>query len=277
MAIRTTRHARFVPLCAALLVATLAIAACGSSSDSKSQSSATTSAGSGAVDSAATPGTALTAGQASRLARILFNNYEDKGASFVADVPFGAGTTFTLSGDVDWTKHEGSATLHTDYQDPAETDTDLQLAWDVNGVYTHLDKPEGQFEWVGSVVDTSVPLHQVLLLIDKVSSTKAENPLLVRQSGATFLRKERVGSVDAEVFRYGDNTTYWVDPKAARMLKVSAQFKSVGNGPVVVTFSRRGAKSITIPDMNTVGQRATSSSLAPVTNTTDAQQTEPTP
>ncbi len=264
---------------ATLAVLLLALGACSSSDDDSKTTSKTTSAaataatadaeaGSEAPNGDATadgssnvdaPGTTLSAAQASRLSRILFNNYEDKGADFTADVPFGKGTTFTLRGQVNWITHQGAAELHTDYADPATADTDLELTWDTNGVYTRLDQPEGQFEWIGSEFDPKVPLHQVILLIDKVASTKAENPLLVRQSGATYLRSETLDGTKTEVFRYGDNTTYWVEPDSARMLKVSAQFRSVGNGPVVVTFSDRGEKSITLPDMNTVGQRPTSS------------------
>lgn len=194
-------------------------------------------------------GVSLTTGQASKLARILFNNHTVGGAEVRADVDFGPAATFHLDGVVDWTNSIGRVVLTTKRRDAVAVPPQT-IAWGGSSVY--LSVP-GLTEALASrghpgilylqrpVSVKTNPLDQVITLIASFSSARTENPLLLRQGDTSFEGTAMVGGHDVEKLRFGRSTYSVADDGFA--YRIDTTFVSV-QGPIVVTFDRHGAQSV---------------------------------
>lgn len=246
---------RLARLTAVIALGALAAGASGCSNDSKDVASDTSSQAASTIIAKR-----LTAAQASRLAAVLFNNYEDEGAAFKATIPFGSAATFDFTGIVNWRTHSGNGVLHTNFFDSSRADTDTTIAWAPDAVYSQLAEPQGKFLWLGSRPDTTVPLHQVIALLSALASDQRDNPLLIRQSDARFEGTSNDTPEPTEILRYGTNNRYFVSTKSGRMLRIEATMRSAAAGPVVIDFTNRGPQSVRLPEASLVGWRPASQS-----------------
>lgn len=215
------------------------------------------SAGDEAAPAAATATTVasagLTAAQANQLAGVLYQNHQAGGAAFRATIPFGAAATFVLDGTIDWTNHVGAGTLTTRFAN-GTPDQSTALVFTRSAV---LDGSIRQYDaqlqaiglggvrWVARPPDPrSVPLDVVLALVMGMASEQRENPLLLRQSGASLLRSDNLDGAPMSVFRYGERTRYWIG-EDGRMRRVEAEL-AVAEGTTVIDLTL-GPQQISLP------------------------------
>lgn len=195
----------------------------------------------------------LSAAQANRLAGVLYENHQAGGAKFTAKIPFGAAAEFQLDGAIDWTEHVGQATLTTRFangQPDEKTDLMFTQRAVLDGSIRSYDAELQALGFTGlrwtvrAPAPQSIPLDVVLALIMGMASEQRENPLLVRQSGATLVRSDELAGEPVDVFRYGDRTQYWIG-NDGRLRRIEAEL-AVAEGTTVIDLDL-GAQQIALP------------------------------
>lgn len=165
----------------------------------------------------------VTVAEAERLANVRFRNF-DAGSRKVTATYTDQGHEVTLEGWFDYTTHTGYGLVSADGR-PSD-----RVAWDGRLIATttgdRLGKPEASLDgWrVGELDPLSSPLAVVLRVLAGLGADRPENPLLIRQGGALWLREDAIGQRQVTVFAgpvsggdsdeaVADNTA--VDPEAA--------------------------------------------------------------
>lgn len=105
--------------------------------------------------------------------------------------------------------------------------TDRLVLWDLQAIGTapSADEAPAPAEWSTRGLSTDVPQDIFLTLALTLGSDRPENPVLLQQSTAQFLRRDAVGGVETSVFqgpRPAEETEqrqarsrYWVDDEGA--------------------------------------------------------------
>jgi hypothetical protein len=161
------------------------------------------SAGSASRSSSASLGPRpLTAAEAQRLAVIRFKNYDAGVRGFSLVLP-STQATFRFDGFVDFATSRAYAQIHS----TSTTGPSLGLVlWDKTKVenrpaaVTTLPFPPPTDGWsVAPLSPTTSVLHTALALILDLGSDRPENPTLLQQSTARWLRKDKVGPYSVDV------------------------------------------------------------------------------
>jgi hypothetical protein len=164
---------------------------------------------------------ALTNDEAERLALVRYLNYEAGLSAVRATIPTGAGT-LVLTGRVDFVAHVGHAELTTSGRtDPASTGI---LQWNPGLIAFHAghgqtaDDPLPSDGWqLRRLRSKGAELDVVLLVLLNLSNDRPDNPQLLRQSTARWLRADTVSGTPVDVFAGPADPgrtarlTYWVD------------------------------------------------------------------
>jgi hypothetical protein len=232
------RVARTCLVVAGLAVTGPVIGACSSSS-------------SGTASTTTTVGTPLTASQASTLASVLTKNFEAGGAEFAVRVPYGPTSTFFLDGRIDYSRHLAEATLRSEVNGGAETSTS-SLFWSNDMVLEEVDGLTAEMSSLGrqGVKFLARPITKssaqdiVLAFLLATASEQRENPQLLQQGTARFLRNDTINGEGVDVFRFGERTIYWVRQSDGVLLRVEATL-AVAEGVTTIDLSNHGA--VTIP------------------------------
>jgi hypothetical protein len=187
----------------------------------------------------------LTEAEAEALAVARFGNYRAGGLHITATVSSAAGP-LRLAGDLDTRAHVGyAAVAYADATSGTGQGTVRRgvavLRWDPATVDTWLGVGDGHAP--PSTLPAEPPqrralrageatLDTVLLLLIGLSSDRPENPLLLRQSDARWLRADTLDGTPVDVLRgpsatperaqLGGSLRYWLDP-AGRLLRVEAE------------------------------------------------------
>lgn len=246
-------------LLGALMISALVLGACSSSSGPPSTTVAPTL----APTTAPAPlpkGETLTTGQAARLSRVFFTNLDKGGGDVVVDVPFGTQSSVRIEAKVDWKNHRGQGTIVTTFNDgrPAATQplwwyapNDLQqgaIVTTVPGLPEALDA-QGQpgVKYVARPISENSALDITLRFLDRLSSDRAENPILLRQSDVAFLGTETVDGTECDRIRFGDKgTQYWIATTGGQLRKVSARLSGLAS-PTVFVFDNLGTTAFADP------------------------------
>jgi hypothetical protein len=182
----------------------------------------------------------LTAKQSSTLSLILFKNWDAGGATIDADIPFGS-AAFHLHADVDWKGGRGRGSLDTSYAD-SRAPEHARVAWTEKQVA--LTDAGGQWQQ-RLMAPNQYPLDQVLVLIDALASEQRDNPALLRQGDARYAGTDRVGSVDVDVFTFGERSTYLVDGEG-RLVRVRAVLGTTTK-PAIIDITGVGPRVVELP------------------------------
>jgi hypothetical protein len=160
----------------------------------------------------------LTTAEAERLALVRYLNYEAGLSAVHATIPTGAGTV-VLDGRVDFVTHVGHAALTTKGRTDAASAGVLQ--WNPKLVAFRQGigaddalPPDG---WQLRPLQGGAELDVVLLVVLNLANDRPDNPQLLRQSTAQWLRSDTVEDVAVDVFtgpaKDGEaaRLAYWVD------------------------------------------------------------------
>lgn len=225
---------------ACLVVAGFVLGACGSDS-------------SRATPTTTTVGTPLTASQASALASVLAKNFEAGGAEFSVTVPYGPASTFFLNGRIDYSRHLAEATLRSEVGGGAETATST-LFWSNDMVLEEVDGLPAEAAALGRAdvkylarpMTKSSAQDVVLAFVLATASEQRENPQLLQQGTARFLRADVVNGDAADVFRFGERTVYWVRQNDGMLVRIEANL-AVAEGVTIIDLAKHGSVSIAGP------------------------------
>lgn len=163
----------------------------------------------------------LTTEEAERLALVRYLNYEAGLSAVHATIPTGAGT-LVLEGRVDFVAHIGHAVLTTDGRTDTASTGILQwnpalIAFRAGSGQT-ADDPLPPDGWqLRQLQSKGAELDVVLLVLLNLANDRPDNPQLLRQSTAQWLRTDTVSGAQVDVFtgptEQGRKArlTYWVD------------------------------------------------------------------
>lgn len=170
----------------------------------------------------------LSESEAERLAVVRFRNFDAGVRAIEARIPGTEAGELTLDGWFDFAQHAGYAS--------AAAEDSLGLVWwndtTIATRETPVDStplPAPADGWISGPLDrSSTALTTVLTLIGSLGADRPENPQLLRQSDASWLRTDRIDGVEVDVFAgpstdgeaapsgpapsgLGERTRYWVD------------------------------------------------------------------
>jgi hypothetical protein len=198
----------------------------------------------------------LTPDQATVLSNVLKKNYDAVGSKFVAKVPYGPAATFTLAGEVDFTKGFGGATLHSEVVGQPPVDSKVfwqpqEVAEELEGLTAGMaaNGRDGVKYLVRQLTKNSAQ-DIVLQFISGLGVAQAENPQLIQQGDAAFLGRDTVGGVEVETFRFG-KTIYFIRVSDGMLARVEANL-AVSQGIVTIDFLSHEAVQIVSPPLSEV-------------------------
>ncbi|WP_330277209.1 hypothetical protein OG205_16935 [Lentzea sp. NBC_00516] len=160
--------------------------------------------------------------EAERLALVRFSNYTTGISAFTASVP-SPGGRIVLDGRVDFVNHLGYAGMRTDGREDAVSQGLLQ--WNLGRMAfatspsTTAVEPVPVVDWrVRALRERGSELDGALRLLVNLGSDRPENPQLLLQSTARWLRPDKIGDAAVDVFegpRQKDaadaRLRYWLD------------------------------------------------------------------
>ncbi|MFD6142368.1 hypothetical protein [Promicromonospora sp. NPDC060271] len=141
----------------------------------------------------------VTVAESERLASVRFRNF-DAGSRKVTATYTDQGHDVALEGWYDYTTHTGYGLVSADGV-PSD-----RIVWDGRILATtagdHLGEPVTSLEgWQAGKLDAgSSPLAVVLTVLAGLGADRPENPLLIRQGGALWLREDTAGRQAVTVF-----------------------------------------------------------------------------
>lgn len=186
------------------------------------------------------------------LSSVLVKNFEVGGAEFKVTVPFGSAATFHLDGTVDYKRHFAGATLRVEGSQPAPPPA--EVFWNLTDVVEGIDGLSAELAALGRppakylarpLTKTSTQ-DVVLNLVLATSAEQRDNPQLVQQGTARFLRTDAIGGAPVDVYRYGARTTYWVRKSDSLLMRVEADL-AVATGTTVIDLVDHRAIEMTGP------------------------------
>lgn len=194
------RFGRFAAFAAMAAVALIAQSGC-SGDDSAPASDAATATSAGPRP--------LSGDEAQRLSMMRYTNYTDGVRALRFEVADG-GRTFTVDGWADFAAHVGYAHVSEDGADPQ------LVAWTLDGITSHEPvaasgadaagaagpplPPPDDTAWTSSTLAPEQSrLHALLGLVFQAASDRPDNPLLLQQTDARWLRSDEVDGVAVDV------------------------------------------------------------------------------
>ena len=207
----------------------------------------------GCTAPAATGPRGITEAEADRLADVLYTNFQDGGASFTLSALTTTGATIAIEGDIDFTKGAGRA----DFTSTGSDASLVEVAWLGDTVLESIPTlvqladagGQGGFTWVARAADPQTyEVDAQLAIVRALGSEVRENPQLVRQSGARWLRSDTLRGVAVDVFQYGKNTKYWLAKDGSQLLRFEGN-NSDQNSPVLVDLTDPGTRTIDLPTL----------------------------
>jgi hypothetical protein len=163
----------------------------------------------------------LTTEEAERLALFRYLNYETGLSAVRATIPTGAGTLL-LDGRVDFVDHIGHAAITTEGRTDVASSGIVQwnpaLVAFRQGRGPRAADPLPPDGWqVRRIQDKGAELDAVLLVLLNIANDRPDNPQLLRQSSARWLRADTVDGTAVDVFAgpadagKAARLTYWID------------------------------------------------------------------
>lgn len=134
--------------------------------------------------------------EAERLAAVLFLNHDAGGARLTAVVPIPGRGVSQIEGVVDWRDHLGRGELVTFAPDRRAIER-REVVWGLRGFAT----PDQSGEWrADPFLPAQNPVHLALTTSLRLARDRPDNPQLLINNDASWLRKDTVGGTPVDVF-----------------------------------------------------------------------------
>lgn len=196
----------------------------------------------------------LTVDEATLLASVQFDNFDDAGADFqVATAFLVSNDTLTLQGSVNWKDHVGYARAVAEGAEAGITEVYwtrtvvLERRPAADELLTGMGMGEVKFFARQPEPDKRL-LDRALAILMGLASAQRDNPQLIQQKeGSAFLRLDTLRDRPSSVLRFGERNIYWLDSGTNRMLRFEGN-AAAGGAPTVVDILDRGARAIEFPE-----------------------------
>jgi len=195
----------------------------------------------------------LTFDEATQLASVQYDNYQDEGATFAVATAFvTTDDTLSLEGVIDWKNHIGHAVATAKGMESGI----VEVYWTDTMVLERRPAADQLLAGLGyqdAMYFARPPdpsnrlLDRALAIVLGLASTQPDNPqLILQKAGSQFMRTDSLRGVAANVLRYGERNVYWVDATTGRMIRFEGNAES-GGAPTLVDVISRGVQTITLP------------------------------
>jgi hypothetical protein len=189
--------------------------------------------------------------EAALLARTLFNNTELGNATFTLKCGTLGTGGFLGEGLVDWKSSVVAIRVALMSADQinissiATNDGVFESVLNLNDTLTNAGY--GSFNWVKRVFDPSqYGIDSLSQFILKLGATSPDNPILIKQNGATILGVEIINNIKTYKMRNSGTVTYYVGDDDT-LVRLEANIKGF-SCPLLVDFVNQGATTIDVPD-----------------------------
>lgn len=223
-----------------LLLITLTLAACDSTETATSKKS----------DPQNTYPRAVNNDEATKLSRTLFHNTELANATFSLTCGVLGNGGFAGEGIVDWknnlvaTRVSLNDISQIDIGSIATTKSVFESVLDLN--QTLSDAGFGSYNWVKREFNPSeYGIDSISQFILKLGATAPDNPILLKQNGATILGVENVNEVKTYKMRNVGTITYYVSEDET-LMRIEAVIKGF-NCPIRIDFFKQGESKVETP------------------------------
>ncbi len=209
--------------------------------------------GSGGGTSSTQSTSPVTSKQAAAIGRVLYNDFRTTGATYRAVVPGLGSNGVVLEGQIDFRVGDGVARVRV-----IRPDTSLspgrRIYWtrttvlegDIPGLTAAMAKRgRNGVEWVSRPVNkASKSFDPVLRFLNALAAKRPENPILIQQAGAQYVRADVVDGTTVDVYRYGQLTMF-IDAKGM-LRRVDAPIEGTSQVSSI-TLSNHGPQRIELP------------------------------
>lgn len=187
---------------------------------------------------------AVTSDEATRLADMLYTLWESGGMSFELTSQPAPGVSTHLVGEVDYTQGIGYATVTSTGADApvdAVIFTDVAVLEHLPDLVAYNDSlGVDRFTWVSRPLDpTSYDLDGLLGLLAGLATERRDNPELIQQGGATWLRSAELRGMTVDVFEYSEQARFWVEAGTSRLVRFEGNNTALTR-PIVIDVLELG-------------------------------------
>ena len=192
---------------------------------------------------------AVTDAEADRLAEALFANWDAGGLTFELNAAPAPGETVRVQGKVDFTDQVGYGLVTAVGEDSPVAGVIFTPTTILESIPTLVDASASfggpAFTWVGRPMDTSAyQLDGLLGVVFGLATQQRDNPELISQSGAKWLRHDNLRGTPVDVFEYSPKSRFWIEQGGTRLLRFEGNNDTLTR-PIVIDVTELG--KVTVP------------------------------
>ena len=200
----------------------------------------------------------LTGEEAGLMAMVQYSNMQIGGATVeVASASTVTNESVSLRGEVDWADHTGRVLVSANGKEAGVS----EIAWTGGQIFERRRDLAQILPSLGYAPDTWItrqidpvnrPVDRVIAILVRLSSTEPDNAVLIQQEeGSAFIRTDTWRDSPVNVFRYGNQTHYWLDADTGDLRRFEGN-NSTFTAPVIIDIIERSEKTIPLPAVDDV-------------------------
>ena len=187
----------------------------------------------------------VTPAEADRLAEALYGNWESGGATFELNAAPAPGESVVVQGQVDFVDQVGYGLVSAVGEDSPVKGVIFTPTTIFENIPVLVDASAGltgqQFVWVARPIDTSAyQLDGLLGVVFGLATQQRDNPELIAQSGAQWIRGDTLRGTPVDVFEYSPQARFWIEQGGTRLLRFEGNNDTLTR-PIVIDVTEVGA------------------------------------
>lgn len=186
----------------------------------------------------------VTDAEADRLAEALYANWDAGGATFELNAAPATGETVRVQGRVDFTDEVAYGLVTAVGEDSPVTGVIFTPTTILENIPALVDASAAvggpTFTWVERDLDTSAyQLDGLLGVVFGLATQQRDNPELISQSGARWLRHDTLRGTDVDVFEYSPQARFWIEQGGTTLLRFEGNNVALTR-PIVIDVTELG-------------------------------------
>lgn len=186
----------------------------------------------------------VTDAEADRLAEALYANWDAGGATFELNAAPAAGESVRVQGQVDFTNQVGYGLVSAVGEDAPVTGVIFTPTTILESIPSLVDASATvggpSFTWVGRPMDAAAyQLDGLLGVVFGLATQQRDNPALISQSGARWLRHDTLRETPVDVFEYSPQARFWIEQGGTRLLRFEGNNATLTR-PIVIDVTEVG-------------------------------------
>lgn len=186
----------------------------------------------------------VTNAEADRLAEALYSNWDAGGVAFELNAAPAAGETVRVVGEVDFTDQIGYGLVTAVGEDSPVKGVIFTPTTILENIPALVDASAtvggAAFIWVGRPMDASAyQLDGLLGVVFGLATPQRDNPELISQSGARWLRHDTLRGTPVDVFEYSPQARFWIERDGTTLLRFEGNNATLTR-PIVIDVTEVG-------------------------------------